>query len=435
MKYIIVSLLCLLFLKGHSQDDLTLEDAIKVGLVQNFDIVIAQKTIEISQNNNTWGQAGRYPSLDVGVQQGNNLSDQRKNPTSFIQQIIRTHSLQGNVTLNWVLFNGFKVKANKEKLQELVNQSEGNASLIVQNTIQAITLAYYNAKLQREKIALLKNVLELSRDKYEYLEIKQELGTALTVDLLQSKTTYLTDSASLVLQKLAFENSVKNLNLLMGVDVKKQWNLISKLSIETPIYDEADLKAKLLSSNQVLKNQMINLELTKQDLKIAKASLYPVISFNARAQNTSTDYHLGQFSQSGATLNYLGNFTLSYRLFDGGKIRRAIKNIEIQKEISNLTIEQSKLQVTQELEVQLANYNSRLALFSIRQQAFEVAKQNLEIAHLKENTGLINSFNLRDIEMAYLRAGVALFDAMYAIIESKTNLAKLTGGLIQEENQ
>lgn len=413
------------------QEELNLADAIKLGLAKNYDILIAKKNSEISENNNSWGQAGIYPSIDINLQQGNNLSDQSNNPTAFIQKTIRSHSLQSGVNVNWTLFNGFKVIANKEKLDLLQTQSEGNATIVIENTIQGIILSYYFAKLQLEKTALLKNVLTLSKDKYEYQKIKQSLGTAVTVDLLQFETSYLADSSNFIMQELAYKNAIRNMNLFMGVDIEKKWTLSTKLSTEMPIFESTELVEKMNSNSSNLKNQLLNLELSKQDLKIAKANLYPVVSFNLGAQNTNSTFVLGPLSQNGSTLNYFGNFTLAFRLFDGGKIKTAIKNVKVQEEITNLTIEKTKLQLNQELQIQLENYNTRTAIFSINKKAFEASKKNLEIAHLKENSGLINSFNLRDIELAYLRAGVSLFDAMYSIIDAKTNLTKLTGGIIE----
>ena len=46
--------------------------------------------------------------------------------------------------------------------------------------------------------------------------------------------------------------------------------------------------------------------------------------------------------------------------------------------------------------------------------------------------GDVGAFNLRDIEMAYLSAGIALFQSSYNLIESNATLTKLTGGIIQE---
>ena len=96
-----------------AQDSLSLSDAIQIGLKQNFDIQISAKNVEINKLQNTWGQAGRYATVDINVQQGNSISDQSNNPLSIVQELIFQNSIQGAANLNWVLFNGFRIKANK----------------------------------------------------------------------------------------------------------------------------------------------------------------------------------------------------------------------------------------------------------------------------------------------------------------------------------
>ncbi len=90
------------------------------------------------------------------------------------------------------------------------------------------------------------------------------------------------------------------------------------------------------------------------------------------------------------------------------------------------------MQLTQELSTTYDTYQTRLRIFEINKLSFQVAKKNFQIAQLKENSGLINSFNLRDIEMAYLSAGIALFQSSFDLIESNSSLTKLTGGIIQD---
>ena len=71
-----------------AQDSLSLSDAIQIGLKQNFDIQISTKNVEINKLQNTWGQAGRYPTVDINLQQGNSISDQSNNPLSIVQELI-----------------------------------------------------------------------------------------------------------------------------------------------------------------------------------------------------------------------------------------------------------------------------------------------------------------------------------------------------------
>ena len=78
--------------------------------------------------------------------------------------------------VNWTLFNGFSVKANKDRLAQLEEQSAGNAAIVVENTLQAVILAYYNVQIQSDKLDLLYETLALSKDRYNYNKIKSELG-------------------------------------------------------------------------------------------------------------------------------------------------------------------------------------------------------------------------------------------------------------------
>ena len=414
---------------------LSLSDAIKIGLKQNYEIQISKKNVEINKLLNTWGEAGLLPSINISGSQDNTLSDQSKNPTSFIQELLQSNSFNGGVALNWTVFNGFNVKANKIKLEQLVEQSEGTVSLVVENTIHGIILSYYQCKIQREQLSLLKNVLDLSKEKFELQQTKNKLGLGVTVDLLQFESAYLTDSSNLILQELAYKNSIRNLNLLMGVDVNRNWNLTEELTPTKNIYSFDDLNNKMLSNNTNIKNQLINFSLLKQDIEMAKSAFYPSLSFNSGGNYSNSRFAIGNLSQNGTSINYYGNFTLNFRLYDGGKVRRGIKALKIQEEINFLEMEKIKYELSQDLSMNFDTYQTRLRIFELNKKSFLVAKQNFDIAKIKENSGLISSFNLRDIEMAYLNSGISLFQSTFNLIESNTTLLKLTGGIIQDYSE
>ncbi len=438
--FLLILVICSVGNISVAQDSLSLSDAIQIGLKKNFDIQISTKNIEINKLQNTWGQAGRYPTIDINIQQGNSISDQSNNPLSIVQQLIYQNSIQGAANLNWVLFNGFRIKANKLKLNNLEAQSEGNAALIIENTIQGIILAYYSTNLQKEKMDLLKNVLKLSRDKYLHEKEKGEMGFASTVDQLQFESAYLSDSSAIIMQELAYKNAIKNLNLFMGVEINLKWNLTDKLLPENTLYNYKELESKMLGNNTNIKNQVVNIEILKQDVSLAKASMFPVVSFNSGASYNTSRLQINDFPMPGANtsnsanINYFANFTVGFKIFDGGKVKRAIQAVQIQEDITNLNMSKLKHQLTQELANHYEIYNTRIAIFKVNLKSFDVAKRSFEIAQLRKNAGIINSFDLRNIEMVYLQTGTALFEAIYNIQESNTNLIRLTGGIIENED-
>ena len=419
------------------QDSLSLKKAIEIGLQKNFDIQLTQKNVAINQIMNSWGEAGSLPQININVGQNNSISDQRNNPISFAPYLFQSNDVSGNLALNWTIFNGFGIQANKNKLEQLQIQSENTATLAIENTIHGIILSYYQAKMQKEQLNLIFNLIQLSKEKYDQQVLKSNLGVGVKFELLQYENNLLADSSSFYLQELAFRNSIRNLNLLIGEEIEKEWILSSEIKPELNDKDFNTLKNEMLANNTNIKNQFLNISLNQQDISIAKSSFYPNVNLNA-GTNTSTgklktnDANAPFPGASSRNLNYYANFTLNFRLFDGGKVRRAIKALEIQNEVNQTQLEQMQQQLILELSNTFALYQTRKKIFELNKKAFIASKENLEIARFKEKTGLINSFNFRDIEMNYLSSGVNLYQSSFDLLESNATLLKLTGKIIQD---
>ena len=437
MKNKIIYILLFLPFFNFCQDSLSLSEAVAIGLEKNYDIRLTLKNVEINTLFNNWGEAGRLPQATISAGQNNSLSDQRNNPISFAPYLFLSNDLNGAANLSWTIFNGFGVKANKTKLEQLQIQSENTATLAIENTIHGIILAYYQAKMQLEQLSLLKNILKLTKEKYIQQQIKSEIGIGVKFDLLQFEGNLYTDSSNKILQELNLNNAIRNLNLIMGEEVDKNWILSSEIKPELSTKDLSTLRKEMLSNNTNIKNQFVNIALTQQDITIAKSQFYPIVKFNTGlsssvGQLSTNDVNSPISSAASKNLNYYGNFTLNFKLYDGGKVKRGIKALEIQNEVDQLQMAQMTDQLNFELTNVFELYQTRMKIFDLTQKAFLVSKDNLEIAKLKEQSGLINSFNFRDIEMAYLSAGVALYQASYDLLESNATLLKMTGKIIKE---
>ena len=432
----IISILFFFPLVFFSQDSLSLSKAIEIGLEKNYDIRLSLKNVEINKIFNNWGEAGRLPQVNINAGQNNSISDQRNNPISFAPYLFLSNDVSGGLAMNWTIFNGFAVRANKTKLEQLELQSENTATLAIENTIHGIILAYYKAKMQKEQLTLLNNVMTLSKEKYKQQQVKSDLGIGVKFDLLQFEGNLYSDSSNKILQNLAQRNAVRNLNLIMGEDVDKEWDLTSEIKPDLNIKDLSTLKKEMLSNNTNIKNQYINIALTQQDISLAKSQFFPVVSFNSGLNSSvgvlnTNDVNSPISNAQSKNLNYYGNFTLNFKLYDGGKVRRGIKALELQNEVDQLRTSQMTDQLNFELTNVYELYLTRLQIFELTKKAFFVSKDNMDIAKLKEESGLINSFNFRDIQMAYLSAGVALYQASYDLLESNATLLKMTGKIIQ----
>ena len=206
-----------LYLCGvFGQDNLSLSDAIQLGLERNYDIRLEQKNVEQSVNNNDWGEAGRYPTITLRVNQNNSIIDNVKTTTPFqLQDQILSNSVNPSINLDWTIFDGFRANISKRRLGELQSQAQGNANIVIANTIQSVILGYYRVVLEKERLDEFKKQLVLSSDRYEYVQIKADLGSAISSDLLLEEGNYLTDSVDYVNQELTYRNALRDLNFLL----------------------------------------------------------------------------------------------------------------------------------------------------------------------------------------------------------------------------
>ncbi len=421
-----------------AQENLSLIDAIRIGMWQNYEIKISAKKQSLNKINNNWGNAGALPSINLFTKKEEALSDQSNNPASFIQEKLRSSSLNGSVSLNWTLFNGFAIRANKLKLKNLEEISNNNATLTIENTIHGIVLQYYNCVLQKERLDLVRKVVNLAKKRLKREEIKYDLGSNTKIELLQIENAMLNDSANIIMQEISYYNAIKNLNLTLGVQIEKEWIFTDQIDTKIQIFDYENLKKSTLSNNSNLKNQYNNIQLNKQDIKLAMSPFYPVISINSGASYNESSYDIGSLSNSidnkGESINYFANFSINLRIFDGGKLYQNIRSLKIQNEINTLQLEKVKKEILQKLSLANNKYNHLINVFNLNQKAFNIAELNYELAREKYKLGVVNSFILRDIEIVYINSGINLQQAAYNLMSSRIDLLKISGGIIQDFN-
>ncbi len=441
---VLVAALQLSTLKTLGQE-LTLSDAVLQGLENNFSIQIESQRVEIARNNNNAGEAGMFPSITLGMSETLSLTE-IDNPASFLTSgNIKGRAFNPSAAVNWTLFNGFNIRMTRDRLDYLEQQSLGNAQVVVENSIQAIILAYYTALLEEQRLEVFQRTLGLSRDRYDYGRMRGELGTAVTFDILQDKNAYLTDSSNYISQVLNYRNSLRNLNLLMGIDVEEYYELSDSLEVQAKDFVLDELYAQMTSSNSNLKNQFITQEILRKDVQIAKSGLYPSINLNlSGSQNSqiqdlsSAEFANGTNGESGinsSTLNYSAGLTLSYTLFNGGRIRRQLENSRINEQIGQLQISELKQSLKNNLISTFDQYNLRNNLLEISRENVETSELNLQLATDRYRNGTITSFEFRDIQITYLTTSLQYVQAIYNLIESETELMRLTGGITESYDE
>ena len=401
-------------------EELTLTDALAKTLEYNYGIRISKSDVEIAGINNNWGNAGRYPTIGFGASSNNtyNFTD-----TSW------TNRLYAGVGLDWTIFDGFRVNFTKDKLETLEELSQGRMGVVVENTIEDVIMAYYDVLLQQENLKVLETVMTLSDDRYIYEKARYELGGTVTFQVLQAQNVYLNDKALFMTQEVVVRNAIRNLNFLLGLDPNQMWNFPDPFEADTTDYILADLTGKMMSNNQTLMNQYTNLQLQKKEIDLRKSALYPSLYVSA-----GLDENVGnvQFLGKPDALSTYGNLRLSWDIYTGGTRKRAIEVARINEEIAQVEIEQMEHSLMNELLNLYDFYSIRIALLEVADESLEAAELNMSIADEKFRSGVITSFEYRDIQLIYLNSALRRLQAIYNLIGSRTSLTRLTGGFLMD---
>jgi outer membrane protein len=223
---------------------------------------------------------------------------------------------------------------------------------------------------------------------YNYVKIKTELGTAVSSDLLLEETNYLTDSTNFINQTLAYRNALRGLNVLLAEqDIDKSYILTDSLHFENIDYKYEELAARLNRENVDLRKQYIMQSIIKSDLALRRADRYPTLDLQAGYSDSRSRVDLsrafipmGEGSRPGPseplnaiTDTYFANLTLSFTLFNGRKINRAIKNAIVQEDIGNVEIERLQNSLSRDLLESLDDYNTRRQILAISERRYASA--------------------------------------------------------------
>ncbi|MEQ8304464.1 MAG: TolC family protein [Cyclobacteriaceae bacterium] len=459
-------MLCILVysISVEAQEPLSLAQAISIGLKSNFDVQIELLNLDIDRNNNNWGQAGLFPTVSFSSNQNNNIVQRKPaNPFAVPGRNI-SNNVNGALDVQFTLFDGFSVKMTKRQLEQIERLSYGNATFVMESTIQSIMLAYYQALLEKERLRILETNMVFSKERYDYVKLRKELGGAITFDVLQEQNNYLTDSANVLRQSIVLRNSVRELNLLLNEDLNRTYTLVDSLEYQHENYQFEDLHAKMVRSNTNLKNQYINQEIIRYNTKLAQSSRYPLVTLNLGA-NGSLDQLNANFNAEtgnvirqpigfvddasqtpvvndvnervrmpltlqGNSYGAYGNFGLRFTLFNGGQIRRTIENSQVREKIADLNTDQLKLLLERDLLGDFDLYNLRNQLVGIAKTKFEAALLNLDLANERYRNGALSAIDLRIVQENARNAALESYQAIFNSISTKINLIRITGGLI-----
>ena len=439
MKFIATVLLISLTTWLGAQESMTLEKALSIGLENNFGIKIAEQSISISQNNNTWARAGKGPTVDLnGFFTNTTIND--NNPASFLRGTYNNTSLGVSLDAQWLVLDGGRIKIRKEQLESAVVQQELQKNLETHDLIKSIIQAYYEVLFQEERLDVLRQNLKLSQSRIQFENTKQSFGVSNSFNLVQFENAVLSDSINIVNQKSQLDIAKRTFSNVLNELTYVPYQFVDKLSVSIEEIDELKLKASLEEENYTLKTLMLLSELDQLNTRLRKANLKPTLSlsgslglsesafkFFEENPNTGEPFPI-QFSNR---INLGLNANFNWNLYDGGLKNQDIEAAVLQEELNKLSFLEAQVALKNQLDILISNFKNQNLLLNLIDEQIQLANKNLLMTEERFKAGQINSLDFQTVQNQLLTAQFNKINAIYNLLITKSEIDWLVGAFKQ----
>lgn len=421
---------CITGLKA--QDTLELTTAIQIGLENNYQIKISKGNQSISENNNTIGNAGFLPTLDLTASQRYTLENTSQKFVSGQDQNrngAKSNSLAAGAALNWTIFDGTKMFFTKNRLEELENEGIMINKSIVQDIVAQIAKEFYTVAIEQLRLDMMNQNIKLSEERMKIAKDKYDFGKASRMEYLQAQVDLNRDKSNLMIQKENVVSAKASLNELLGRDVKKDFYVNFNPELNKSLdYDELNEGMQTNNPDLLAARNEVNASLYSQ--KELYGERAPEISLNLGYNYAKSEAQAGfLLNRQSSGITY--GISASWNLFDGFNLNRQIQNAKIMAENSKYNYESVKLNLEHDLYSIFVNYQNNIQLLDLEEENRKVAQENNDIALERYRIGNSSPLELREAQVNLLEANLSYLDAAHAIKTAEIDLLKMSSQLVK----
>ncbi|MFA5297982.1 MAG: TolC family protein [Lutibacter sp.] len=413
-----------------AQEILTVEDAVKIALENNFEIKIASNNLTIDKTNVSTGNAGMLPVVAATIV--NNNRTQNSSQTSQTGEVTQLDNAKNNslgygVGLDWTVFDGLKMFAKFDQLKELQNLGEAQLKGTILQKIGDVTATYFDLVQQQQQLVALDSTILISDKRLNLAQNRFSIGKASKLEVLNAQVDLNTDKVMFLRQKDLYANTKIALNQILARDSQINFKVVDEIAVDEKLKLD-DLTALAEKQNPQLQAQIISKRVSELQLKQIRADRYPTVKLNTGYNFSETTSSLGYTAKSSAHgFNY--GFSASLNVFDGLSQNRNEKIAKIELENSEIATNQQNMNLLSALASAYQKYLTNLELIDLENINQDIASQNLRISIDKLTIGTITTIEFRAAQLNYVNAKVRYSNAQFQAKLSEIALKELAGNI------
>jgi outer membrane protein len=412
-----------------AQSILSLEEAVDAALKNNFDIRVSRHESEITQANNTLGNAGMLPTVDLNanVEASQNASRQVATDGTVTNTSPFGLSANAGVEMNWTLFDGGKMFVTREKLREAEHQGEYRFRETVQQTMYEVVAAYYDIVRLQQQLRSVEQTIRYNRERVNITETGFRAGSMAKTDLLQARIDLNEAIESEITQKYAVREAKRALNILLARDADVSF-LVNDSIPKNFTPDKKALFNQLNTNNVSLLAFQKQLAIDRLAFAETKSNFLPRFNLSAGyyfAQSSTTDGKTSRSSDLGPQV--AGSLTMP--IYQAGESKRLRKVAELNLQTTEADLEKIRLEMNLALRNALDDFDNQQELLAIEQENNLLAKEYLEISIQRLRLGQTTSLEVHQAQENFVNSDTRLINYRYSLKLAETKLKQLVSEL------
>jgi outer membrane protein len=410
-----------------AQNVLTADDVVSIALKNNYDILVARNYASIDSANNTPGNSGMLPNIAITGSNSffpdNNINQKLSDGTKVTSSNTRSNSFNAGVGLNWTLFDGGKMFVTKKKLNEIQVLGEIQFRDMVLQTVYSVILAYFDVVRQKQQLASINEVITYNLERVKISQTSFDAGLSPKTNLLQAIIDLNVYQENAINQQTVIIGAKRTLNQFLGRSADIPFEVLDSIPLNY-VPDKKELVQKLNSSNTSILAFQKQVKVSELNLKEMNTMLLPKINFNAGFNLSQSNNTAGSTLMNRTYGPQVGG-TLSIPVYQSGNVSRQIKTAKIQLQSAEYDLESTKLQVNEQLQNALTQFENQLQLLKIEKENTLLAKENLEITIQRLRFGQTTSLEVSLAEKSYVESLTRLINFEYNLKVAETRLKQL----------
>ncbi len=429
MKKYTLTLFSFLICKVLYSQTLSLSDAINIALKNSLEIEVLKNNVDVAKNNNHIGVAGGLPTVTATLndnEQYTNVNQKLNTGVVIKRDGAAANQLGSNVTGSILLYNGKRVKATKNRLEQLEQQSQQFLNAQVQNTIASVMTGYYDIIRQQIYVKTLDQSIEVAQKRLEIVKAQQSVGMANNADLYQSQIDLNTLLQNRTSQELIIAQAKTDLLLLL--------NLTADTSL---IIRDTILVDRAIALNDILKNVNRNAELMAADyqIKIAQqlvketaALRYPTIRANLGYNYNRNQQTAGQLLLNQNSGPFVG-VSVAVPIYNGTIFKRQQYAAEVNTKNAGLQKDIIKRNLTNTVVRTYQAYSINIQQMEEQKKNVALAKQLLDVVLQRYQLRQATILEVRQAQESFENAGYSLINLSFAAKAAEIELLRLANDL------